>query len=59
MAGAGSALAVEDVPSPSFDIVAVSMYLGRCIKTLIFSPFGTAGMAEVAAFLFFPYFHEG
>jgi hypothetical protein len=58
--GAGcSTSAVEYVPSPSFDTVAVSMYLGRCIKTLIFLPFGTTEMAEVAAFLFFPCFHEG
>jgi hypothetical protein len=54
-----SASAIEDVPSPSFDTVAVSMYLGRCVKTLIFLPFGTVEMAEVAAFLFFPCFHEG
>jgi hypothetical protein len=50
---------VEDVPSTSFDIVAVSMYLGRCVNTLIFLPFSAAEMAEVAVFLFFPCFHEG
>jgi hypothetical protein len=39
MAGAGcSASAVEDVPSPSFGTVAISMYLSRCVKTLIFFP---------------------
>ena len=60
LAGAGcSASEVEDVPSPSFVTMAVSMYLGRCVKTLIFLPFGTTEMAEVAAFLFFPYFREG
>jgi hypothetical protein len=51
--------AVEVVPSPSFDTLAVLMYLGQCVKTLIFLPFGTAEMAEVAAFLFFPYFCKG
>jgi hypothetical protein len=50
---------VEDVPSANFGTLVVSMYLGRCVKTLIFLPFGTAEMAEVAAFLFFPYFREG
>jgi hypothetical protein len=54
-----STSAVEDVPSPSFGTVAVSMYLGRCVKTLIFLPFGIAEMAEMVAFLFFPYFREG
>jgi hypothetical protein len=39
--------------------VAISIFLGRCVKTLIFLPFGTAEMAEVAVFLFFPCFHEG
>jgi hypothetical protein len=59
MAGAGcSASAMEDVPSPSFGNVTVSMYLGRCIKTLVFLPFGTAEMAEAAIFLFFPCFRE-
>jgi hypothetical protein len=48
--------AVEDVPSASFDTLVVSMYLGRCVKTLIFLPFGATEMAEVAAFLFFPSF---
>jgi hypothetical protein len=50
---------VEDVPSPSFGTVAVSMYLGRCVRTLIFLPFGTTEMAEAAVFLVFPCFHEG
>jgi hypothetical protein len=50
---------VEEGPSTSFDTLAVSMYLGRCVKTLILFPFGVAEMAEVAAFLFFPCFHEG
>jgi hypothetical protein len=51
--------AMEDVPSPSFGTEAVSIYLGRCVKTLIFLPFGTAGMAEAAVFLFFLCFREG
>jgi hypothetical protein len=60
LAGVGcSASAMEDVPSPSLGTVVDSMYLGRCVKTLIFLPFGTAEMAEVAAFLFFPCFREG
>jgi hypothetical protein len=59
-AGAGyPGSAVEDVPSASFGIVSVSMYPGRCVKILIFLPFGAAEMAEVAAFLFFPCFREG
>jgi hypothetical protein len=58
--GAGYfASTVEDVPSPSFGIVAASMYLGQCVKNLIFLPFSTAEMAEVADFLFFPCFREG
>jgi hypothetical protein len=58
-AGAGyPGSAVEDVPSASFGTVAVSMYLGRCVKTLIFLPFGAAEMAELAAFLFFPCYRE-
>jgi hypothetical protein len=60
MAGAAcSASTVEDAPSSNFGTMAVSMYLGRCVKTLIFLPFGTAEMAEVAVFLFFPFFREG
>jgi hypothetical protein len=51
--------AVEDVPSASFDTVVILMYRGRCVKTLIFLPFGAADMAEIAIFLFFPWFHEG
>jgi hypothetical protein len=35
-----SASAVEDVPSPNFNNVVVSMYFGRWVKTLIFLPFG-------------------
>jgi hypothetical protein len=59
-AGPGySGSAVEEIPSASFGTLAVSMYLGRCVKTLIFFPFGVAEMAKVAAFLFFPCFHEG
>jgi hypothetical protein len=50
---------MEDVPSPSFGTVVVSIYLGRCVKTLIFLPFGTTEMAEVVVFLFFPCFREG
>jgi hypothetical protein len=49
----------EEAPSASFGTLAVSMYLGRCVKTMIFLPFGVAGIAEVIAFLFFPYFCEG
>jgi hypothetical protein len=51
--------AVEDIPSASCDTLVVSMYLGQCVKTLIFLPFGATEMAEAAAFLFFPSFHEG
>jgi hypothetical protein len=59
-AGAGCSIsAMEDVPSSSYGNVVVSMYLGRCVKTLIFFPFGTTEMAEEAVFLFFPCFHEG
>jgi hypothetical protein len=50
---------VEEAPSVSFDTLAVSMFLGRCVKTLIFLPFGVVEITEVAAFLFFPYFREG
>jgi hypothetical protein len=53
------ASAVEDVPSLSLGTMAVSMYLGRCVKTLIFLPFGTTEMAEATIFLFFPCFREG
>jgi hypothetical protein len=59
LAGAGCLGSVVDVSSASFGTVAVSMYLGRCVKTLIFLPFGAAEMAEVAVFLFFPCFREG
>jgi hypothetical protein len=51
--------AVENVPSASFCTVAVSIYLGQCVKTLVFLPFGAAKMAEVVAFLFFLCFREG
>jgi hypothetical protein len=58
--GAGySSSTAEEVPSASFGTLAVSMYLGWWVKTLIFLPFGVAEMAEAAAFLFFPCFHEG
>jgi hypothetical protein len=58
--GAGnSGLAVEEGPSSSFGTLAVSMYLGRCVRTLIFLPFGVAEMDEAAVFLFFPCFREG
>jgi hypothetical protein len=53
-----SASAVEDVPSLSFGTMAISMYLGLCVNTLIFLPFGTTEMAEAAVFLFFPCFRE-
>jgi hypothetical protein len=57
LAGAGClGSAVEDVPSTSFGTLAISMYLGWCVKTLIFLPFGATEMAKVAAFLFFPAF---
>jgi hypothetical protein len=47
LAGAGCyTSAVEDVPSPSFGTMAVSMYLGKCVKTLIFLPFGTTKMPK-------------
>jgi hypothetical protein len=60
LAGAGnSGSTAEEGPSASFGTLAVSMYLGRCVKTLIFLPFGIAEMAEAAAFLFFLCFHEG
>jgi hypothetical protein len=49
----------EEVPSASFGTLGVSMYLGWCVKTLIFLSFGVAEMAEVAAFLFFPCFRKG
>jgi hypothetical protein len=59
-AGAGnSGSTAEEGPSVSFGTLAASMYLGRCVKTLIFFPFGVADMLEVAAFVFFPYFREG
>jgi hypothetical protein len=53
-----SASAVEDIPSLSFGTMAVSMYFGRCVKTLISLPFGTTEMAEATIFLFFPCFRE-
>jgi hypothetical protein len=59
-AGVGNSGSIaEEVPSASFGTLSVSMYLGRCVKTLIFFPFGVAEMAEAAAFLFFLYFREG
>jgi hypothetical protein len=59
-AGAGSSgSTAEEGPSVSFGTLVVSMYLGRCVKFLIFLPFGVAEMAEAIAFLFFPYFREG
>jgi hypothetical protein len=58
--GAGnSGSIVDEGPSASFGTLAISMYLGRCVKTLIFLPFDVAEMAEAAVFLFFPCFHEG
>jgi hypothetical protein len=61
LAGVGySSSEAEEIPSTSFGTLAVSMYLGRCVKTLIFFPFSVAEMAEAAAsFLFFPCFREG
>jgi hypothetical protein len=56
-AGAGCpGSTVEGVPSTSFGTLAFSMYLGRCVNTLFFLPFGAADMAEVAVFSFFPAF---
>jgi hypothetical protein len=58
--GAGySGSAVEEVPSASFGTLAVSIYLGRWVKTLIFLPFGVEEMAEVAAFLFLSLLSRG
>jgi hypothetical protein len=54
-----SGSAAEEVASASFVTLVVSMYLGRCVKILIFFPFGVAEMAKVAAFHFFPCFREG
>jgi hypothetical protein len=54
-----SASAAEDVCSPNFGTMVVSIYLGRWVKTLIFLPFDTTEMVEVAVFVFFPCFHEG
>jgi hypothetical protein len=59
-AGAGNSGSIaEEGSSASFGTLAISMYLGRCVKTLIFFPFGVAEMDEAAAFLFFPCFCEG
>jgi hypothetical protein len=46
-------------PSLSFGTSAVSMRLGRHVKTLTFFNLDTLEDAEVAAFLFFPCFHVG
>jgi hypothetical protein len=54
-----SVSAMEDAHSPNFDNVAISIYLGRWVKTLIFLPFGATEMTEAAVFLFFPCLHEG
>jgi hypothetical protein len=45
--------------SLSFGTSAVSMRLGRCVKTLTFFDLDTLEVAEVATFLFFPCFHVG
>jgi hypothetical protein len=59
-AGAGySGSVAKEVLSASFGTLDISMYLDRCVKTLIFLPFGVAEMAEAVAFLFIPYFREG
>jgi hypothetical protein len=50
------ALAVEEVPSLNSGTTTVSIYRGRCVKTLIFLPFGTAVVAEAIIFFFFPFF---
>jgi hypothetical protein len=54
-----SASTMEDVPSPNLGTVAVSMYLCRWVKTLIFLHFGTTEMAEATIFIFFPAFAKG
>jgi hypothetical protein len=53
----GSAIGVA--PSISFGTLAVSMRLGRHVKTLTFFDLDTLEVVEVAAFLFSPCFHEG
>jgi hypothetical protein len=58
-AGCSASAAAKDVPSPSFSTMAISMYLGRCVKTLIFLPFDKTEMVDAAVFLFFPCFREG
>jgi hypothetical protein len=54
-----SASAAEEVPSPNSGTIVVSIYRGRCVRTLIFFPFGTAEMAKATVFLFFPAFARG
>jgi hypothetical protein len=51
--------AVEEVPSPNLGTTAGSIYHGRWVRTFTFLPFGTAVVAEAAAFLFFPRPHSG
>jgi hypothetical protein len=45
--------AIGAVPSINFGTSAVSMRLGRCVKTLTFFDFDALEVTEVAAFLFF------
>ena len=45
--------------SLSFGTSAVSMRMGRCVKTLTFFDLVTLEVAEVKAFLFFPCFRVG
>jgi hypothetical protein len=47
------------IPSLSFGTLVVSMRLGRCVKTLTFVDLDALEVVEIAAFLFFPCFHEG
>jgi hypothetical protein len=49
---------MEEDPSTSFGASSVSMRLGRWVRTLTFFDFDALEVAEVAVFLFFPYFRE-
>ena len=53
----GSAIAAA--LSISFGTLAISMRLGRRVKTLTFFDFDVLEVTEVVAFLFFPCFREG
>jgi hypothetical protein len=66
---AGSALAstgaerlgsdAEEDPSIGLGTSAVSMRLGRCVKTLTFFDLGVIEIVEAAIFLLFPCFRQG